>query len=396
MAVINWEENKVFLLNNDETTIYTNIEKTVIIKSLPKNIGICLYTEYVIGLEINKLYNPLFVNTLDFYETEDSYNLVLEYIHGVTLANYIDEHGYKSAIPILKNLINKLSTVQGHFTHYDLHFNNIIIDKSGNPVIIDYGQAYIDILDDSNDNTQNHEEDEDNEDNEDEEDNEDNEDNEDEQTYSCITIDRINYGRTPNIYDPLFDIITILQIFGFTINQNLHPKYGLSELDRNFIKYIMYDIDYILERTNSVLLESYQFGDEWDIDIISELNRLVKYVQNIPNITQDIVPLDPTNVLEQLKLIPNVEEYIYEQLAQDRRYNRINKSNVVLFLKGKDDDKDKNILLSNIYYEWYNQYMDQIVLLIYRYKLEIIKSRTIDLDELVDEINQIFDDILAV
>ena len=93
---------------------------------------------------INKLcrFIPNFVYIFGLYEKADTINVVTEYIHGITLYDYIksDKFNMQEYLSILLQLSLALKVAQNRccFIHYDLTPWNIIIQKLETPVYIDY------------------------------------------------------------------------------------------------------------------------------------------------------------------------------------------------------------------------------------------------------------------
>jgi serine/threonine protein kinase len=72
--------------------------------------------------------------------------LCVQYIKGITLAEYLkNATDITAIITIVKKILKALYYAHEkiNFTHYDLHPSNILINESGEPVIIDFGSSHI-------------------------------------------------------------------------------------------------------------------------------------------------------------------------------------------------------------------------------------------------------------
>jgi MAP/microtubule affinity-regulating kinase len=94
---------------------------------------------------LNKLFHPNIVRLLTTVETSSSYNLVLEYISGCSLKDYLASRSSKridesQAISIMSQLLNCLDFMHGKgVCHRDLKLENILIDESHTVKLIDFG-----------------------------------------------------------------------------------------------------------------------------------------------------------------------------------------------------------------------------------------------------------------
>ena len=89
-------------------------------------------------------------NVVPIYEVDlfqSSPLLVFEYIDGITLNKYIKEHGRfieKEAISIMRQIADGIKCAhEKGIVHLDLSSNNIMIDKAGQPRIMDFGLAHV-------------------------------------------------------------------------------------------------------------------------------------------------------------------------------------------------------------------------------------------------------------
>lgn len=179
--------------------LYTNIKTSqdVVVKTR-KNDKECLIREYKIGLQLNKLRSPHFVETLDYYHTNTMSVIILKYIEGETLDSFYENNkmidGFHVTMHCIYFLLHLSNTI--NFTHYDLHPQNIIIKKLPHPqtfvynvfgkdisvtsnllpVIIDYATSYLQGL----------------------------------EGWAEVHVGHLFNGIVPNVYDNLIDISTIL------------------------------------------------------------------------------------------------------------------------------------------------------------------------------------------
>jgi formylglycine-generating enzyme required for sulfatase activity/tRNA A-37 threonylcarbamoyl transferase component Bud32 len=91
------------------------------------------------------LNHPNVVQVNDFFEHNDRYYLVMEYVDGHSLADMIDHGGKLSeqnALPILKDILAGVNFAHSRgIIHRDIKPSNILIDKSGRAKIMDFGIA---------------------------------------------------------------------------------------------------------------------------------------------------------------------------------------------------------------------------------------------------------------
>jgi len=91
------------------------------------------------------LEHPNIVNILDVIEEGDESYLVLEYVDGLSLKDWLDEKGKMSIKDVLKFLGGVLSALdyahEKGILHRDLKPANILVDKGGRALIADFGVA---------------------------------------------------------------------------------------------------------------------------------------------------------------------------------------------------------------------------------------------------------------
>jgi serine/threonine protein kinase len=91
------------------------------------------------------LAHPNIVSIFDVGEEDDMYYIVLEYVEGQTLKQYIQQNSplkVETAIGIMRQLTSAISHAhQNHIVHRDIKPQNILIDLDGNVKITDFGIA---------------------------------------------------------------------------------------------------------------------------------------------------------------------------------------------------------------------------------------------------------------
>lgn len=91
------------------------------------------------------LAHPNIVNIYDVGEEDSIYYIVMEYVNGQTLKQYIQQNSpvrIDDALEILKQLTSAISNAhQNHIIHRDIKPHNILIDRHGNVKITDFGIA---------------------------------------------------------------------------------------------------------------------------------------------------------------------------------------------------------------------------------------------------------------
>lgn len=95
-----------------------------------------------------KLDHPLIVHFFEWFETESNVCLVMEYVPGGTLLEYVNDRGSLTedqAKIFLGQLVDVLSYLHNEvkIIHRDLKAENILIDKWGNIRVIDFGLSKI-------------------------------------------------------------------------------------------------------------------------------------------------------------------------------------------------------------------------------------------------------------
>lgn len=97
------------------------------------------------ALSATSLTHPNIVNIYDVGEDGDLYYLVMEYVDGQTLKEYIVEQGPltpEQAIPIMEQLVSAISNAHYNgIIHRDIKPQNILMDHDGNVKITDFGIA---------------------------------------------------------------------------------------------------------------------------------------------------------------------------------------------------------------------------------------------------------------
>ncbi len=90
-----------------------------------------------------KLEHDNIVRVRDFFEDDDQYYIVMEYVDGKGLDVIIDERGKLpeiEALSIFKDVLNGLNYAHKEgVTHRDIKPSNVLIDKSGKAKIMDFG-----------------------------------------------------------------------------------------------------------------------------------------------------------------------------------------------------------------------------------------------------------------
>lgn len=91
------------------------------------------------------LAHPNIVNIYDVGEEDSIYYIVMEYVAGQTLKQYIQQHSpvrVETALDILQQLTSAIAHAhQNHIVHRDIKPHNILIDPDGNVKITDFGIA---------------------------------------------------------------------------------------------------------------------------------------------------------------------------------------------------------------------------------------------------------------
>jgi eukaryotic-like serine/threonine-protein kinase len=91
------------------------------------------------------LAHPNIVSIYDVGEEDGLYYIVMEYVDGQTLKQYIQQHAplrVDEALEIMKQLTSAISHAhQNHIVHRDIKPHNILIDRNGTVKITDFGIA---------------------------------------------------------------------------------------------------------------------------------------------------------------------------------------------------------------------------------------------------------------
>ena len=93
-----------------------------------------------------KFDHPNIVRVIDFFEENSTAYLVMEYYSGVTLVNYVEQHGGRldehAALDILLPIFEGLQEVHARgVLHRDIKPQNIYITDKGRPILLDFGAA---------------------------------------------------------------------------------------------------------------------------------------------------------------------------------------------------------------------------------------------------------------
>ena len=94
---------------------------------------------------IDKSNNSTPFNYDHICDCNQNFALLVEYIDGSkSLNNYFQNINYNfyKTLSILTKIYNALSNLYPNFVHNDLTLENVLVDASGNPKIIDYGRCY--------------------------------------------------------------------------------------------------------------------------------------------------------------------------------------------------------------------------------------------------------------
>ncbi|WP_059170092.1 Stk1 family PASTA domain-containing Ser/Thr kinase [Bacillus sp. FJAT-27445] len=91
------------------------------------------------------LAHPNIVSIYDVGEEDELYYIVMEFVDGQTLKQYIQQYSplrVEAAVDIMKQLTSAIAHAhQNHIVHRDIKPQNILIDKRGNVKITDFGIA---------------------------------------------------------------------------------------------------------------------------------------------------------------------------------------------------------------------------------------------------------------
>lgn len=88
---------------------------------------------------------PGIVDVRDFFEENGTAYIVMEYLNGITLKEYIDERGplpISGLLDLMRPIISALAKVHEHgVIHRDISPDNILLLPDGRPKLIDFGAA---------------------------------------------------------------------------------------------------------------------------------------------------------------------------------------------------------------------------------------------------------------
>lgn len=97
------------------------------------------------ALSTTELVHPNIVSVYDVGEDNGIHYLVMEYVDGTDLKQYIKEHfpiPYQQVIDIMEQILSGVATAHAHdIIHRDLKPQNVLMDKKGNAKISDFGVA---------------------------------------------------------------------------------------------------------------------------------------------------------------------------------------------------------------------------------------------------------------
>jgi len=93
-----------------------------------------------------KINHPSIVKVFDYFEENNTCYMVMEFLEGITLEDYIQNKGgklsEKEALDIFKKICEGVKVIHNHgIIHRDLKPENIILTKDGRVVLIDFGAA---------------------------------------------------------------------------------------------------------------------------------------------------------------------------------------------------------------------------------------------------------------
>ena len=97
---------------------------------------------------LNSLNHPNIVKFLNFVENEYGVFLIMEYVDGYTLEEYITKRNglivEEKAYPMFAEILNAFSYAHQHgIIHRDIKPSNIFLDKEGHIKVMDFGIAQI-------------------------------------------------------------------------------------------------------------------------------------------------------------------------------------------------------------------------------------------------------------
>ena len=91
-----------------------------------------------------RLSHPNIIGVIDIFEENDTVYYVMPYLTGGSLEDYVKKHGTLSESESMKYVRQIASALkymheEQHICHYDVKPANILLDKKGNAVLIDFG-----------------------------------------------------------------------------------------------------------------------------------------------------------------------------------------------------------------------------------------------------------------
>ena len=91
-----------------------------------------------------RLGHPNIIGVIDIFEENDTVYYVMPYLTGGSLEDYVKKHGTLSELESMKYVRQIASALkymheEQHICHYDVKPANILLDKKGNAVLIDFG-----------------------------------------------------------------------------------------------------------------------------------------------------------------------------------------------------------------------------------------------------------------
>lgn len=88
---------------------------------------------------------PGIVIARDYYEDDNTSYLIMEYVNGIRISDYIKKNGPMDIHEVLESIepiIRSLATIHDSgYLHKDISANNIMITEEGKLVLIDFGAA---------------------------------------------------------------------------------------------------------------------------------------------------------------------------------------------------------------------------------------------------------------
>ena len=92
---------------------------------------------------LSRMHNPGIVKVLESFDSNNTSYIVMEYVGGGSLDDYISRHGAlpeKEAIRFAQGIGAALDYMHAHqMLHLDLKPSNVMLDSQNNPILIDFG-----------------------------------------------------------------------------------------------------------------------------------------------------------------------------------------------------------------------------------------------------------------